>query len=62
MDCIGKAISVKEQCTNQAMRNVCNHYPEDPKRNYYGNIPSPNDIARSFIDVCNDSRYELWSK
>ena len=32
--CIGKAISLQEQCPNNEKNHICNHYPDDPHRNY----------------------------
>ena len=58
-NCIGKAISLQEQCRNNKMSlDVCNHYPYDPFRNQdVGDFH----IERSFIDICNDNRYIVYS-
>ena len=57
-NCIGKAISLQEQCQNNKMNlDVCNHYPYDPLRNQEGVLH----IERSFVDICNDNRYSVYS-
>ena len=61
--CIGKAISLQEQCPKYEMsRDVCNHHPHDPFRNKLGTFDPTfaNDTIRSFIDICNDNRYYLF--
>ena len=58
LSCIGKSISLQEQCSNYEMScGVCNHYPYDPFRNLLGS--SYDDTIRSFIDICNDNSYYL---
>ena len=58
LSCIGKSISLQEQCSNYEMScGVCNHYPHDPFRNLFGFYEE--DIVRSFIDICHDNRYYL---
>ena len=57
--CIGKAISLEEQCPNYEMSgDVCNHHPHDPFRNVMGT--SEKHLERSFIDICNDNRDYLF--
>ena len=61
--CTGKAIPLQEQCSSQEIGYVCNHYPLDPYRNRGPNISHVlygiDGIERSYVNICNDGRYEL---
>ena len=51
VECNGTALGLKQQChNNNENTSTCNHYASDPYRNYIE--------SRSYMDICQDGRYE----
>ena len=56
--CIGKTLSLSDQCQDDSNQQTCNYYPSDRFRNGYCRGSHDKYKNRSHLDICKNEKYE----